>query len=390
MLHIILFLIRIIGIILISILGLLLLLLILALLVPIRYRLNAGNRDYTYAIANVSWLYRVLYFEITYLDKHFVLKFRILGKIFFDSDKPKEKVKKGIKRIGRRIDRKVKKSAEKTLETQAEKQLEEHDEEPAKKNNKDYTKKSIDEKPDTTENVEINVNKATDSNNVISDNTGQDKEVDSNKQTDELEPEYEEQLLVSKKTSDLDEDQEYLNSEYSIKKDNHKKKDKKTSLLKNFFLKIKDFFRKIKNFFINFIKLFFNIKDKLAGLRRFILNCKMFLKNEENRSAIKHMSNSLVKVLKHIRPTKLSVNMEFGTGDPCTTGQALAVIALFYGYYGESIRIIPNFETSIAEGSIYIKGRIRLFTLLVICIKLILDKNFRLFLKNIKSFKEEL
>jgi len=58
--------------------------------------------------------------------------------------------------------------------------------------------------------------------------------------------------------------------------------------------------------------------------------------------------------------------------------------------YGKSARIIPNFEEEILKGNIDCAGRIRLFTLLIIGIQLVFDKNFRNLLKNFKTLKEDL
>jgi hypothetical protein len=82
--------------------------------------------------------------------------------------------------------------------------------------------------------------------------------------------------------------------------------------------------------------------------------------------------------------------VRLGTGDPCTTGYLLGAISIGYGFYGESIKVIPDFENEVYEGQVFAKGRIRTITLLIICIKLIIDSNFRTLLKKFNKFKEEL
>ena len=115
-----------------------------------------------------------------------------------------------------------------------------------------------------------------------------------------------------------------------------------------------------------------------------------FLREEHNKIGIRKVLISIRSVLKHIAPKKIEGVIHFGTGDPCSTGQALGVMAAFYGFYGDKISIRPNFEDEVLDGELLLKGRIRLVTLLIIAIKLIRDENFRLLLKNAKQLKEEL
>ncbi len=117
---------------------------------------------------------------------------------------------------------------------------------------------------------------------------------------------------------------------------------------------------------------------------------KSFLREEENKTAFRVTFGSLKKLLKHIRPRKLKSKVTFGTGDPCSTGQALGAISILYGYYGENVRITPDFENKVFAGSHYARGRIRIGTLLIIVIKLLIDKNFKQLKRNFIILKEEL
>lgn len=367
MLHIIFFLLKLIGIILISILGILILLILIVLFVPIRYQINAGNVDTIFAIGKVTWLFHLINFRITYLNKHFVMRLRILGKLFYDSDKPKEKVKKKIKRTAKKVGVRAEKQVDKTVQKQTEKQLIEKEKNPAA--TLEEKDKSIDSRVDPI------------SESILEPKVELEPQ-QSDEQTEKVDSESDGTNTNSFKESDL--------FDKSLKNE-------KLSKLKNILQRIKlipnnikTFFLKVKNVFIKIKDTLIHIKDKLSGIQRLWINCRNFLQDEINKSAIKHIFISLKKFLKHIKPVKLSLNIEFGTGDPCSTGQALGGFAILYSFYGDAISIIPNFEEEIAEGTIFIRGRIRLFTLLIICIKLVLDKNFRIFIKNFKAFKEEL
>lgn len=143
-----------------------------------------------------------------------------------------------------------------------------------------------------------------------------------------------------------------------------------------FFQQLREKFRKIKEIIIELLRK----KDRILE----------FLREEHNKSGIKKIFVSIRRVLKHIAPKKIQGVVHFGTGDPCSTGQTLGAIAACYGFYGDKISIIPNFEEEVLDGELFLKGRIRLVTLLIIAIKLILDDNFKRLIKNAKQLKEEL
>ena len=85
--------------------------------------------------------------------------------------------------------------------------------------------------------------------------------------------------------------------------------------------------------------------------------------------AFKIITESLGKALKHIKPKKHYVNIIFGTGDPCSTGEILGLIYSFAFLSGINIEAIPDFEDKIFKADSYFKGRIRIFTLGIILLK---------------------
>jgi vacuolar-type H+-ATPase subunit I/STV1 len=165
---------------------------------------------------------------------------------------------------------------------------------------------------------------------------------------------------------------------------------KKESLLrklirkcKYFIDKMTAFFKGIKSKIIKWIETIQNVKNKVNMISDFI-------HEEINREGLKVTLNSLKKLLKHIKPTKLRSRIIFGTGDPCSTGQALGVLGFLYSFYGDNIQIIPDFENERLEGKHYARGRIRLVTILIIVIKLILNKKFKQLKSNFQILREAL
>jgi len=117
---------------------------------------------------------------------------------------------------------------------------------------------------------------------------------------------------------------------------------------------------------------------------------KEFFKSEDNILGILQTLNSIKRLLKHVFPGKISGYVRFGTGDPCSTGQILGLLAAFYGYYGRTLTIQPDFLEKCLETEVKIKGKIRIFTLLMVILCLWFDKKFKLLIANFKKLKAEI
>lgn len=111
---------------------------------------------------------------------------------------------------------------------------------------------------------------------------------------------------------------------------------------------------------------------------------------QENKAAIKVIFQKAVAMLKALLPKKVEGTIWFGTGDPCTTGELTGALAVLYGFYGDKLQLYPDFTQAVFMGELFIVGRIRLFTFLRICITVVLDKDVRRLIKNIKNIKEDL
>ncbi|BCJ95480.1 hypothetical protein acsn021_30490 [Anaerocolumna cellulosilytica] len=392
MLHILLFLLKIIGIVLVSLLGLLLFLIIIVLFVPIRYKLDVTVKGVIKGEAKVTWLLRAISFRATYVEEQLRMKLRILGRIFYDNQEPgRGKRKKGHKKRPRKErSRKKKENAEFSQEKSKEKD--------------DTLKKlEIEQKPETSDETElmkesILEQKADTGQNTV---TYQRTEESLTNQSEELLKMNDDsgkiqkeaaKILETPQVKKLETDTGVLRSKVSDREPDFDEEDlsffekfvrKISDKINTFFQKIRAVFQKIKDIFKSMIDGVFHIKEKIRKIRDFYYDKK-------NNAGILSTLRSLQNILKHIHPKRLDVEFEFGTGDPCSTGQILGILAVFFAYYGDSVKIIPNFEDVVYEGRVFCYGRIRLFTLLIICIKLKLDDNFNQMIKNFKQLKEDL
>ncbi|MBR1743477.1 MAG: DUF2953 domain-containing protein [Lachnospiraceae bacterium] len=138
------------------------------------------------------------------------------------------------------------------------------------------------------------------------------------------------------------------------------------------FSSIQEFFRKVKE-----------KKDWAAEGRRFI-------KDENTKQTICIIKDNVVHLIKKLKPKVLKGYIEFGTGDPCQTGQALGALACLYAYYGGGVEIVPDFMEKKLLGRLYIRGRLSLLTVLLCLLRVVLSEGFGRFRKDIKELKEAL
>lgn len=312
--HIILFILKIVGLILLILLCVLLVTFLLCLFVPIKYQANAEKIERLKLKAIGKWMFPILYMKVNYLEDSLEYRILLFGIPIFPREK-KEKVMITRKKKGKRKEKKKQEENEPELVTMEVNEPGEF--EHIKEDIKDGIDDEAEEiKEDISENIK--------------------------EEADDLE----------------------------------KKTDKGTKKDRNFLGKIKE-----KVLWI------FNILRVLNEKKRLLIE---FFREEENKKGIHSLWNSLQHVLKHIKPKRLKGDLEFGMDDPCQTGQVLGIAGVLFSIYGQGISIRPNFEEPCLKGEVFIKGRIQVFTLLRICIKLLLDDNFKQLKINYEKMKEAL
>lgn len=153
--------------------------------------------------------------------------------------------------------------------------------------------------------------------------------------------------------------------------------------------KKESFFAKIKKRFWDMIAkiryTIFSIYDKIKNVIQNISYYKQVLDASENRIMYKRVWSRILKVLKSIRPRKAEAELLVGTGSPDTTGYLCALYGMFSPVLGKHVSFTADFEEKICNGSIFVKGRITIFTLLVQALKLFFDKQIRIFIKQLKK-----
>lgn len=416
MLHVIGLILKIIGILLLAVLSLLLFLLLIVLLVPIRYRVEAEHGDDLLAVdGRVNFLLHLINARITYLEGVFHVRIRVLWFNLFDNLEPKKtkvpKKKKTVKKrpakpVGTTSDKNRKESS-RTKQTAENRIKENNKKDNSIKDNKINNKYSKDNSI-----KEKNVSES----NITVDNIREDNIKKDNLSIDHIETDRIENIIIQDGTSTARIQKDIIferklnegirkdcsNQESNIhENNNHVDTDNSKSKLELLFeklrSKIQGILAKIKGLKARWNDFWEGTKSRLqsiltsaANIRQKISLVLDFIRDEYNRQGFRITYSSVKKLLKHILPTKLISRIVFGTGDPCSTGQALGAMSILYSFYGDKIQIIPDFENKRLEGKHYARGRIRLVTILIIVIKLMLDKRFQQLRKNFQILKEAL
>lgn len=337
MISVILSILKFILIILACIIGLLILIICLILFVPIRYEADAKFDKSISADGRVSWLLRILNLRFSYVEEILNIKITVFGITLFETGKDDEAKSKAKSKAKRNFKRKAKR--EKDI---------------IDKDNID-----IDIKEDQGETKDLQ-----------KDDSTLDKQV--------IQPDIEESRNRSKEDETSSKPGK---SKFNIKAFISEK----LTLIKELIFKLLNI---IKNTLIKIYKFLLHIESDEESAISKLNKGKTFLK--DNKLGIKAIIDTSKKLINHIKPRKISGDVEFGFDNPAITGQVLGIIAIFYSRYYESFKLTPNFEEKILKGQIFVKGRIRIFSIAIIIVKLILNKNFQTLFNNYKVLKEDL
>lgn len=354
------FFLKLIGILLLAMLALLLLIIITVLVVPIRYTVRLEHGDFLYADLKVNWLLHLINARISYKDEKLRIRLCLFFFTLYDSLRPKR-------------DAKSRQADKPDLPAGREKS----------ENKYRFAVKKAKQK-DTGFNLNEGNRKMADS------------EHDREKSSDITGIDTQKEAIISDSNN---EKTAYPADKKMIRKEEHEgqaygKSDAAFEEDKSIFLRIKkkiiSLIEKIKAFFIALWNKLAKIFETASDVRAKIKLVTDFLQDTQNREGIRLTFAESKKILKHILPGKLKSTIKFGTGDPCSTGQALGAFSILYSFYGDNISITPDFENKVFEGKHYARGRISLITILLIIIRLIRDKRFKSLKRNFLLLKEAL
>lgn len=376
----------IIGKILLTILKILLFLLLLVLLVtglvlfvPVRYDFSGSyHGNDIRAEGEASWLIHFISLRFWYRDGKTPYILRIAGiKILPGKIKEKQE-RKGKQKAGAK--HKNKKTTRKSNKTTAENESKDS----VVKGGKDFFRKNDADRADAGEEKLEDVQKV-DLKKDIEDKTYPLK-------TAEREPDIE----INENKENIKPDIELGENKTETKKDikqNKKNNKQKKSLWKNIVSKLKCLMQIPKKIADTFKKVSDAVKKIFAAVRsgkeKAVL-VKEFVFGRECLDFVCVVRDNVLHLWRHIKPKLLRIDMTIGFDDPAMTGQVLGVIAAFCGAAGIMPCVTPDFEKRVFESDIEIKGRVTVFILLKILIKVYFCEELKEFKKSYKSIREVL
>lgn len=320
MLHIIIFILKIIGILLLVILGLILLLVSSVLFVPITYKVRAERKDGVIQVRAVAgWMFRLLsvhYRLHTSQEPMQLLQGRILGiPVWKPLEPKKEKPKKAEKKS------KEKQSKPKQMEA---KQLEQKAEVKSSDKAKERLKKDL-----TLGTAVVTI--------------------------PQPEPEVSRQEQPQDKQAQT--------------------KPPRQSILKKLLYAIRRIYGKITAIGRGLFSLVVKLLHMPEKASETIGTLTDFWNLEENVKARESIWRELKFLWKHSRPRKADLTLHFGFEDPSWTGQCMGVLSILNVWYPGRIFLKPEFEQEIFEGTLYIKGHMMLAVPLLSIFRLWRDEN---------------
>lgn len=376
----------IIGKILLTILKILLFLLLLVLLVtglvlfvPVRYDFSGSyHGNDIRAEGEASWLIHFISLRFWYRDGKTPYILRIAGVKILPGKIKEKQERKGKQKAGAK--HKNKKTTRKSNKTTAENESKDS----VVKGGRDFLIKNDEDRADAGEEKLEDVQKV-DLKKDIEDKTYPLK-------TAEREPDIE----INENKENIKPDIELGENKTETKKDikqNKKNNKQKKSLWKNIVSKLKGLMQIPKKIADTFKKVSDAVKKIFAAVRsgkeKAVL-VKEFVFGRECLDFVCVVRDNVLHLWRHIKPKLLRIDMTIGFDDPAVTGQVLGVIAAFCGAAGIMPCVTPDFEKRVFESDIEIKGRVTVFVLLKILIKVYFCEELKEFKKSYKSIREVL
>lgn len=144
--------------------------------------------------------------------------------------------------------------------------------------------------------------------------------------------------------------------------------------------KISEWIESCKSFWRKILAMRRNFRGKKEQI-------ESFLTDASHRRAFCSLKREVRRFLGHVSPKDVKIVGKIGLEDPYMTGQALAVLGMLFPFLGENTVIVPDFENKVLEGSVHIEGKIHNFRMLAILWRLIKDRDVRKIIIDVKKLK---
>lgn len=363
---------KIIGLILLALLIILLVIIALFLFVPFAYRFRVKYIAEKFSLqGEISFLFKLIYARFLY-DNELSYGLKLAFHTLVSSEKkPEKKKKKLIKGAPIKEKTKEEDKGENTVDRQTKNEQKESEAAKVKTESVPEEKSEADIKEDTVSEKksesdiknEAILKKKSESD--IGEDAKSEKKSEMNKESAS-----EEKILIDERV----EKEESKTVKKKIK--NTKKKfniiSKIKQIIENFKAKWKAFKDRFKSLNIK--------KDAIIG----------FLNADGTLSGAGYLLAQGKRLLKMIFPKKIEGWLRFGTGDVYTEGQYLSYLCLIYPLYGRKFEIRPEWDEEVFETDAAFSGRITMFIILLVILKVLFNKKVKLLRNNYNRCKKSL
>ena len=357
---------KVIGIIILVLLLLIIFILALVLLIPIRYRFSAEYFDKPDVLATVRYALVGLNAQVAYGDNGLQYTVRALGGVILTNTGAK------LSWLGRKIAGSGNAADDKAEVYNADNSSDDL-------NTEDHESQDLVNDIMNNENVSIAENAPVKSDGVIiqediiQDITFKETDIQENNKIDILKANHKPN---KDKTSDNKTDNNRKKKNKVNNKDKKDKKDKRplTEIIDEKLELIKEKYN--------------DIKDKLTKLNKKKDKLIKVFKSKRFETAKVDVIKYIKQLLSVIKPKHLEGRVRFGMDDPATTGEILGGLAVALPLYEGFLDIIPDFENKVIEGLLKGYGRIRLWSIVKIALKVLVNRNLMTVIKKVKTIAE--
>ncbi len=151
--------------------------------------------------------------------------------------------------------------------------------------------------------------------------------------------------------------------------------------------RVRALFAKIKGLFQNIRYTIRRICDKIKSVSDNIGYYREVMEGEPFRNSLTLCRSELLRIFRMLEPDRFEAELVVGMSDPAATGEILAVYGMLYPLIGQRVRVTGDFtcERTRIEGRLYVRGRIRAFTLIRAVVRIYLNKDIRKLIRLLKK-----
>ncbi len=411
MLHILLLILKIIGIIIAVILGILVLLVCVVLFVPVRYDMEAvskGTFAKTCMKAKVTWLLHLVRVNLCYEDKVFSWQVRVGWKKIQSGQEEKKTIEAEVKTYDEEVDE----DWEEELQ-QEPVSFGSGSEEAGKRHREVLEEEKGKPVKEPEEKREGSVEGLEEKQKVwgASGRDVRNSSKEPERLVDELEREMERVLEAEKdmeeeESADCKERQEDWEADQQewkiVSEDSGEEREtdyegteeegtgiwqKATGICQSIYQKIANLYRKIAGIPEKIGSTVEGLIQKVQGLLEKKDKIIEFLSDEIHQTAFMKSRDEVLFLLRRLKPGTIQADIRYGFDDPSLTGKVLAGLSMCYPFLGDDVDIHPDFEKRVFDGQLKIAGRLRASYFLKLLWKLVWSKEVRMTYRHVRNFE---